>query len=98
MAKQERQVEAEELVKLINSIAAVHTPSELPLILGTTQQARDLLSITGEWNEYKSGNVPGMIYDDMKSYFNEGEPGNVITGRERCLLKIFSELYIGMVY
>jgi hypothetical protein len=71
----------EEIVKWLNRLAAAHTTSEFPLILGTTEQAGDLLEVVGQWKGYKNGNIPGMVYDDIINYYNEGLVGNIITGR-----------------
>ena len=71
----------EEVVKWLKGLLAAHNTSEYPLILGTTEQAEDLLEVIGQWGSYKSGNIPGMVYDDMIAYYNDGAPGNIITGK-----------------
>lgn len=70
-----------ELAKLISSIAAVHSTTEYPLILGTTEQAQDLLQAIGAWGSQREKDIPNMVYDNMLGYFNKDIAGQIITGR-----------------
>ncbi len=61
-----------ELAKYIQMLSAVHTADELPLILGSTKQARNYLRYIGEWEDFQAAAQRGDFSDDFYAWMNSG--------------------------